>query len=389
MRFWEKWKKKKTFEEKFEELDATVLTEKDYRDGFKVEQYVVERLEQMAEIMKEIEDEKAEYRIVTSYLNDIHKLQDLPEEEKQKIEEVAVNVVQLNAARSEFLNSAKKLTDAQFAQLEQEEREIPNAIRRLAANEAYQDTLKRDMKHLEREKSRFMLHKEYVSRQQHTLRRFLYVFSAVLLLIAAVMAAVQGMTGVPLHYGYAALLLAAVLGICGASLKIMSNHTEIKTAEQSVNRAITLLNKIKFKYVNVTNAIDYACEKYHVRRSSELNQMWEFYMEAVKEREKYERTNEDLDYFNARLVRLLRNYQLYDPQIWVTQAAALADRREMVEITHNLVGRRQKLRERIEYNLSVIRDQRKEAEQLLDKVGDKRFQVEEIIRSIDSLTENL
>lgn len=389
MRFWEKWKKKKTFEEKFEELDSEVLTDKDYRDASKVEQYVVERLEQIVEIAKEIEDEKAEYRIVTSYLNDIHKLQDLPEAEKKKIEETAANVVQLNSARTEFLNSAKKLTDAQFAQIEREEKEIPNAIRRLAANEAYQDTLKRDMKYLEREKSRLALHREYLSRQQNTLRRFLYVFSGVMLFLAAAMAIMQGMVGVSFYYGYVLLILLAVLGICGAALKIMGNHTEIRTAEKSINRAITLLNKVKFKYVNVTNAIDYACEKYHVRRSSELNQMWEFYMEAVKEREKYERTSEDLDYFNGRLVRLLKNYQLYDPQIWVTQTIALVDHREMVEITHNLVNRRQKLRDRIEYNVNVIKEQKKEAEQLLDKVGDKRFQVEEIIRTVDSLTENL
>ena len=66
MGFWKKWKKKDTFEAKFEELDATVLTEKDYRDSTKIEQYVVERLEQMIEVTREIDDEKAEYRMVTA-----------------------------------------------------------------------------------------------------------------------------------------------------------------------------------------------------------------------------------------------------------------------------------------------------------------------------------
>lgn len=389
MRFWDKWKKKDTFEAKFEELDSTVLTEKDYRNSTKIEQYVVERLEQMIEVTREIEDEKAEYRIVTSYLNDIHKIEDLPEEDRKKIDETAVNVVQLNTARNGFLNSTKKLTDAQFSQLEREEKEIPNAIRRLAANEAYQDTVKQDMKYLEREKSRFMLHKEYLSSQQHTLKRLLYILMGTAVAAAIVMASIQGITGFDLYYGFAALIFLAVVSVCGISLKIMRNNTEIQTAEQSINRAITLLNKVKFKYVNVTNAIDYACEKYHVKRSAELNQMWEFYMEAVKEREKYQRTSEDLDYFNARLVRLLKNYQLYDPQIWTTQAVALVDHNEMVEITHNLVSRRQKLRERMEYNLNVIQEQKKEAEQLLDKVGDKKSQVEEIIHAIDRLTETM
>lgn len=387
--FWDKWKKKDTFEAKFEELDATVLTEKDYRNSVRIEQYVVERLEQMIDVTKEIEDEKAEYRIVTSYLNDIHKIEELPEEERKKIGETAVNVVQLNTARNGFLNSTKKLTDAQFAQLEREEKEIPSAIKRLAANEAYQDTVKQDMKYLEREKSRFLLHKEYLNSQQHTLKRLLYVITGIVLAALVVLAAVQGFTGIDVYYGFLVLIFLAVVSVCGVSLKIMKNNTEIQVAEQSINRAITLLNKVKFKYVNITNAIDYACEKYHVRRSAELNQMWEFYMEAVKEREKYQRTSEDLDYFNGRLVRMLSNYQLYDPQIWTTQAAALVDHNEMVEITHSLVTRRQKLRDRIEYNLNVIQEQKKEAEQLLDKVGDKKPQVEEIIRTVDRLMETM
>ena len=70
-------------------------------------QDVVERLEQMLDLTKEIEDGKAEYRMVTSYLNDIEMLAELPEDEHKQLEEIAVNVVQLNASRTEFLNSVK------------------------------------------------------------------------------------------------------------------------------------------------------------------------------------------------------------------------------------------------------------------------------------------
>ena len=147
------------------------------------------------------------------------------------------------------------------------------------------------------------------------------------------------------------------------------------------------MNKVKIKYVNITNAIDYACEKYHIRTSADLNQQWDYYMEAVREREKYQRTNEDLEYFNSRLVRSLSKYQLYDAQVWITQAVALVDPKEMVEIKHGLINRRQKLRDRIEYNVNVILNQKKEAQQLLDKVGDMRPQIEQIIDSIDRLAD--
>ena len=64
--FFKKKKKASDFEKKMSELDTTVLMEKDYKNARKIEQYVVERLEQIIEVTKEIEDEKSEYRMVTS-----------------------------------------------------------------------------------------------------------------------------------------------------------------------------------------------------------------------------------------------------------------------------------------------------------------------------------
>ena len=165
--------------------------------------------------------------------------------------------------------------------------------------------------------------------------------------------------------------------------------SEIQTAERNRNRAVILQNKIKLKYVNIANAVEYACEKYHVKSAEDLKQQWEYYMEAVKEREKYQRTNEDLEYFNGRLVRMLTQYHLYGAQVWVTQAIALVDPKEMVEVKHALVGRRQKLRGRIEYNIGIVQEQKRETEQLLDKVGDMRPQVQQILRAMDQVSESV
>ena len=84
-------------------------------------------------------------------------------------------------------------------------------------------------------------------------------------------------------------------------------------------------------------------------------------------------------------MRLLRQYQFYDAQVWVKQALALVDPKEMVEVKHGLITRRQKLRARIEANMEAVRGQRTEAEQLLDKVGSMRPQVEQILETIDKL----
>lgn len=326
-----------------------------------------------------------EYRRVNSYLSDVELLERLPEEERKKIEETAVNVVQLNSARANFLNSSKKLTDAQFAQMEQEEDAIPAAVKRLSSNESYRDTLERDLKYLEREKSEWHLRKEYLGHQKKRLKNTLYIAIGTVLTAAVLFVIIQLVFNVDMYYGYLGLVFLAVAAICGIYLKLQNDSSEIAAAERNLNKAIQLQNKVKIKYVNIVNAVDYACEKYHVRNSDELNRQWQYYMEAVKEREKYQRTNEDLEYFNGRLVRILNQYRLHDSKVWITQAAALVDPKEMVEVRHGLVGRRQKLRGRIDFNLGAIRELKTEAEKLVDKVGDRKPQIQEILSSIEKL----
>ena len=171
------------------------------------------------------------------------------------------------------------------------------------------------------------------------------------------------------------------------SWKMQDCVYEIKQAEVNINGAIVLLNKVKLKYVNITSAVDYACEKYHVKNSHELNYMWEQYMEAVKEKEKYAKTNEELEYFNGRLVRMLKNYQLYDPKVWVYQAQALIEKKEMVEVKHNLLVRRQKLRSRIEYNVENLKAQKLEVEKMMGKMGEHAAKIQQIVDAIERISE--
>lgn len=388
--FFRKRKKEEKPEEVRQETELRAETEPlemRKEDTGDLGQDVVDRLEQMLDLTKEIEDGKAEYRMVTSYLSDIELLAKLPQDERKKLEEIAVNVVQLNAARTEFLNSAKKLSDAQFAQMEKLEQEIPGAIKRFSANELYRDTLRRDLKYLEREKSEWELRREYLKNHITRLRYLLYVTVGISVTAAVVLGILQIVLETDLFYGWMAWIFATAVIVCIIYLRMQGCGDETVRAQRSLNRAISLENKVKIKYVNMENAVDYAKEKYHVRNAGEFKEQWEYYLEAVKEREKYQRTNEDLDYFKGRLVRILSQYKLYDAQVWVTQAAALVDKKEMVEVKHGLVNRRQKLRARIEYNLGVIRQQKAETERLLKGAEEMRPQAEQILDAIDRLSE--
>lgn len=387
MLFFKKKQKEKNFEKKMEELNVSVLSDKDLKKSKRIEQHVIECLEQIIDISKVREEELEEYQVVNSYLEDIQILEDMPEEERGKINDVASNVVQLNAARTEFLNSAKKISDAQFALLEQKEKEVPAAIKRLSANEKYQETIKRDMKYLEREKSEWKFQKEYLFHQKKHLTNLLYVFVGLAVTAAVLLLILQFGFQVKLEYVWMGYVLVTVAAISFLYLKMMKDSSDIAVAERNANRAIQLQNKVKLRYVGITNAIDYACEVYHVKSSKELNQDWEYYMDAVRERERYQRTNEDLEYFNGRLVRMLTKYKMYDTQIWVVQAQALIEPKEMVEIKHALITRRQKLRGTMEDQMTEMRSLRGEVEQLRGRIGTMKDKIEDIILAVDQLME--
>ncbi len=181
-----------------------------------------------------------------------------------------------------------------------------------------------------------------------------------------------------------AALAAGGLG-CLMVLLLQKDRAEARKAQANINRAIVLLNKVKFKFVNVTNAVDFACERYHVKNAYELNYIWEQYLEAVKELEKYQRTNDDLEFFGGRLIRQLHKHKLYDTKVWPHQAHALADKKEMVEVKHGLLVRRQKLRESVEAQIQDIQNAKLEIAKLMISYPEREKEIRAILDSVDKI----
>lgn len=345
----------------------------------------MEYCEQIMEAAKDLEETKREYRVVTDYLTDIQMIEELPEAEMKKIQETAQNVQNLNEARDVYRKKVKTISDAQFVQMEQMEDEIPDAIRRLKTNEAYQAAVKRDMQYLEGEKHEWHIHQETMEQEHKILKRVLYGIVAAFVIAVIVISVLSQMIHLDIQMSFLIAVLIAGGAGCIVFWRMQNDEREIKKAQASINRAITLLNSVKLKYVNITNAVDYPCEKYHVHNSDELNYIWEQYLEAVKEREKYQRTNEDLEYFTSRLIRDLHAYHLYDAKIWIHQTHALLDKKEMVEVKHELLVRRQKLRDRIETQISNIQNAKSEIEKLLKDYSQHENEIREVLNSLDKI----
>jgi hypothetical protein len=144
--------------------------------------------------------------------------------------------------------------------------------------------------------------------------------------------------------------LTGALTLTVVYLKYMDAVKELKHASASMNKVILLQNKVKIRYVNNTNLLEYLYMKYGVESGSQLDRLWQQYKTEKVEREKMEAVEADLEFYSGELVKQLKKYRLFDPLVWTHQAAAILDNKEMVEVRHGLILRRQNLRKQMEYN---------------------------------------
>jgi len=354
------------------------------KDSAAIQNYVINICEQMIDISKEMEDVRREYDQVTAYLNDIQIVEGLGGEQKTQLIEISTQVSKLINTRNEYLNAEKKISDETFNQMQELENEVPAIIRRLKENEVYLDTIKRDLNRLAAEKIECNVIRHERQEEQEHLRKM----SKVLLVVFGILTIL--MVGVSIVMEWEALpmfILAfmATLAAVYILIRMQECAKDIKQCDVNQNYAIVLENRVKIRYVNTKNAVDYTCTRFRVNNSRELTYNYEQYQEVCKEREKLKNVNEDLEYFNNRLVRILRGLNLYDAKIWLNYANAVIDPKEMVELKHEYFTRRGSLRARIEYNIAAIEEMRKEVELYIERMGDKAAQVRGIIMKVDEM----
>ena len=193
------------------------------------------------------------------------------------------------------------------------------------------------------------------------------------------------MSNYDLTIAYLILFFVGAFGAFGVYLRTNMLQKQMRGAIRNINQSINLLNVVRMKYANVTKAIEYTKDKFNVHSSTELNYIWEQYVDAVREKERFLKNNDDLEYFTGRLMRILQKVELYDRKIWLSQTKALVDANEMVEIKHNLVRRRQKIRDHIEENRRIVQSERNEIDHLMEEHEHYVPEIMEIIKSVDKL----
>ena len=330
------------------------------RDDLKIndrdqrEEYVKGCLEQIAEASKELENLQFEYNMVTSYLKDMEEIEALPEEEKLELAEWAKKIDALEEQQSGYKERKNRMSEEKFRQMERLEEEVQEGLEKLTQAEDYQELIKRDLRRLDGEKHAYLFRKSELMRIIADTRSMTIICTVAVIMCILILLILQFGLKMDTKLGCLAAGAIGAVAITAIFIKHNDSVRELAQVENGIGKIIRLQNTVKIRYVNNTHLLDSLYMKYNVSSAGELGKSWQQYQEEREERHSYQQAERQMDQLQKEFLHTLRRYQVKDPMIWLHQTKALLDKKEMVEIRHSLIIRRQSLRRRMDYNKEVI-----------------------------------
>lgn len=353
--------KKKT-EPGEEDWDSLVYSraDVDFGDRSQREKYVTDCLEQIAEATKETKILTGEYSLVTSYLMDSEEVEALPEEQRGAINKTAHILKVLEDERSRYHDKKNRMSDSDFYLMRKQEEEIEEGIRKLRRTEEYGEKIKQDLRRIDRERQAYSYRKQELEIAQNNMRGMVVIFLVALAICLAMLCILQFVFEMNTYIGYFVSVMAAAIAVTVLCVRYLDAKREREQIVRTINKLIRLNNKVKIRYVNHTNLLDYLYMKYNVDSASKLEKRWKCYQQEKEERKQYAEAEAKIEFHQKELVAQLSQFRIHDPQRWINQVDAILDDREMVELRHKLILRRQALRKQLDYNQEVAEAAHKE-----------------------------
>ena len=341
----------------------TIVNDRTYlniNDSYQREKYIRSLVEQVKDASTQLDKMSYEYNVVTAVLKDMDELEALPPAEKNRIVEIAKKILHYQKEKQEYQNKKSRLTDSQFYRMEQYEDSAPRIYEDMHKAEKYREMIKDDLSRLEGEKHAFQYRKSELKHGMSDSRGMALICMLAMGLLLGMLAIMQFGFEMKTGIGYVITIVTGAAALAIIYARFVDQGKELKRVEKGMNRIILLQNTVKIRYVNNVNLLDYLYLKYNVKSAREWKNLCDIYEEEKRARTINEMNEEELDYQQSELLKILRNYQLSDSRLWLRSPLALYDHREMVEIRHEHIVRRQKLRAQMDYNRRMAKEGEKE-----------------------------
>lgn len=355
-------------------------TDVDFQDEEQRSRYITNCLEQMAEAAREIHLLTGEYTQVTSYLTDMEEIEALPDQEREGLNKIARQLLFQEQECERYRGKENRMGDNEYYQMRKQEDEIQEGIDKLKECEHYGNLVRQDLKRLDRERSAYEYRRVELETMMNNFRGMSVIFITAFTICMVLLVILQFAFEMDTKMGYLLAAGAVVAAVAVLFVRYTDSEKELGRVERAVNKLIQLQNKVKIRYVNNKNLQEYLRIKYDTESAAALEKLWMQYQQEKEERKEFAEAEAKTEYFQKLLVDKMNNYRVVSPDRWVSQAQALLDPREMVEIRHALILRRQALRKQMEYNNGVAETARKE---VMDIAGKYPAYAGEILAMVD------
>ena len=347
-------KNKAEYEPEFDEAQYYEVS--NFTDDTQRQRYIESCLEQMKAASDEIDILNREYDSVTAYLNDTEEIDRLPDHIRNPIQDCAGKLLRLEKEFRNYSSQPNRLSSEEYAWMERLEDEMPEGYEKLKKSEEYHKLIKDDMKRIEGEKQAYYYRKAELKGMLANIKGVFFICMIAAITCIIMLLILQFGFELDAQIGYILTAGATAVAFTVLFVKNIDMQQEKAKVDKSIGKLIHMHNTVKIRYVNNTNLLEYLYMKYNVESAKELKELWEQYVSERAERERFEQTKFDIGFYKDELLQRMRKLHIADPDIWIHQAEALVNRKEMVEIRHGLVERRQSLRKQMEYNKDIAVD---------------------------------
>lgn len=352
----------------------------DFRDEEQRSRYITNCLEQMADATKEINLLTGEYGLVTSYLTDMEEIEALPQEEREKLNDIARRLLTQARECERYRGKENRMRDSDYMEMKNRENEIQDGIGKLKECEQYGELIRHDLKKLDRERHAYEYRRSELEAMLDNFKGMSVIIFTAFVVCMVLLLTLQFGFEMKTQVGYLLTVGAVAVSVTILAVKYTDREKELSRVENGINKLIQLQNKVKIRYVNNNNLRDYLCMKYNVESAEILERQWEKYQQEKEERKEFAEAEAKAEYYQKQLVAMMGNYHIADPYRWQGQPGALLDQREMVEIRHELILRRQALRKQMDYNTEVAEAAKAE---IMDIVNRYPAYATEILSMVD------
>ncbi|MDR0964477.1 MAG: hypothetical protein LBM60_07675 [Clostridium sp.] len=353
-----------------------------FRDSEQRLKYFEDCYDQLSVATQQIQSLTAEYTLITSYLSDTEEVEALPADEKEALDLIARKIDGYDRERKDYRAKKNRMAESQYQKLLQQESEIEEGIRKMKEAESYRRLVRQDMQRLDAERNAYEYRQKELETIQANVRGISVIVLTALVICVLILFVLQFGLQMNTFWGYLIAVGAAATAIMIYTLKFKNAQVDLAKVEKAINRLILLQNKVKIRYANNTNLIEYLYMKYGTEHSSKLEKVWHAFLLEKEERRQFAEADAKVSYYEKELIERLHKHRVQNPQRWIHQVSAILDPKEMVEVRHELIIQRQALRKQLDYNKQVDKLAREEFAAITQRYPEYAPEIQRLLRGL-------